>query len=247
MESVWQNLKSPPVILAIFQLKITNCKDDVLRKMINNDKNIRVVFKNRLDNYLADNIMPGTPAPVISTIKANTHIGSYTYSNENKKRKLQIEKDSIVVVNEDEYKGWINFKKDVFDCLNLLSPHLDECLVNRVSIRFVNKFTLDSFEDPLDYFTQLISSDSDVRYPLAKYSFRLNLVIPSSDIIAIINNALEPNNSGKSDYYLDIDVLSESSMKFDIETISNKMEQIRDVKNNIFFDTVKQKTLDLCN
>ncbi len=247
MASDWQVLKSPPVILAIFQLKFSHCSDEALGKMIANDRNIKLIYKKRHISYHADINFPGTLVPGESSFKGNTKVESYTYTTEDNLRKLRIEKDSIVVVNEGSYLGWENFKLEVMDCLNLLSEQLKECSVNRVSIRFINKFTFDSFEDPLDYFSQMISTESVSRYPLLKYSFRLNVVIPDTDIQAIINNASEPNNEGKSDYYLDIDVLSHTLISFDLSLISDQMENIREVKNNIFFDTVKQKTLELCN
>jgi uncharacterized protein (TIGR04255 family) len=249
MQSDWPVLKSPPVILAIFQLKFTHADSGELSRMIENDRNIRKMFPLRKDNFHSNIGVQGTPAPGISMLKAkaDTKITAYAYFTPDQKRKLIIEQESVTFANEDLYYGWDSFKKDVMDCLELLAGQLDDCIVKRTSIRFVNKFSLDSFADPLDYFSKTISTDSEANYPLVKYAFRLNVQVPKTDIAAIINHALEPNSVNNLDYYFDIDVLDHRQVKFDLSLTSKQMEQIRAVKNNIFFDTVKQKTIDLCN
>ncbi|MDP2890929.1 MAG: TIGR04255 family protein [Bacteroidota bacterium] len=249
MQSNWPVLNSPPVILAIFQLKFASSDDRELSKMIANDKVIKLKFPIRSDNYHSDIDVHGTPAPGISTLsaKANTKISSYIYFSQDKERKLIIEKDSVIFISESVYSGWDNFKKEVQESITMLVGQLEDRYIERTSIRFVNKFSLASFEDPLDYFTKMISTESEAIYPLEKYAFRINIQVPDSNIRAIINNALEPNGTDSYDYYLDIDVLDDTQLKFDLFLISKQMEQIREVKNKIFFDTVKPKTLALCN
>lgn len=249
IKSEWPVLNSPPVILAIFQLKFASSDDRELNRMIANDKNIKIMFPNRSDNYHSDINVHGTPAPGISTLsaKADTKISSYFYFTQDKTRKLIIEKDSIIYISETTYEGWDSFKTIVMQSISLLVGQLEDRNVERTSIRFVNKFSLDSFEDPLEYFTKMISTESDIIYPLEKYAFRINIQVPDTSIRAIINNALEPNGKEKFDYYLDIDVLDDRKLKFDLLITSEQLEQIREVKNKIFFDTVKPKTLALCN
>ncbi|MEI6143667.1 MAG: TIGR04255 family protein [Mariniphaga sp.] len=249
MNSDWPLLKSPPVIMAVFQLKFTQPEGEALSKLIVNDKIIKTIFPNRQDNYHSSLNVHGTPVPGISNFKgkAETKINSYTYFTNDKLRKFQIEKDSVVVINECPYLGWRSFKQNVADCLNLISEQLNGFSMNRISIRFINKFMLETFGDPLEYFTKMISTETESFYTLTKYSFKLNISVPDTDTRAIINHSLECNNESTYDYYLDIDVLNDSNTIFDMSHIDEKIEQIRIVKNKIFFDTVKQKTLDLCN
>ncbi len=246
--SKWPILKSPPVILAIFQLKFGSTNNENLTNLIANDKAIKLKFPNRNENYHYNIGFQGTPAPGISlNAKADTKIKSYIYFTPDQKKKFIVENGSITFVDENPYQGWDKFKQEVIECLNLLSEQLKGTFLNRTSIRFVNKFSFESFSDSLEYFTKTISTESEVKFPLLKSTFRLEVQIPKTDIRAIINHALEPTGLNHLDYFLDIDTLDHKQFKFDLNLISIQMEQIRTVKNDIFFDTVKQKTIDLCN
>lgn len=129
MQFDWPVLKSPPVILAVFQLKFTQAEDGALSRMIANEKKIKLMFPKRSVNYHSDINVLETPVPGITTFKgkANTKIDSYTFFTLDEKRKFRIEKDSIVITNENFYEGWESFKSDVMDCLNLLSDQLVDC------------------------------------------------------------------------------------------------------------------------
>lgn len=48
-------------------------------------------------------------------------------------------------------------------------------------------------------------------------------------------------------YTFDIDVLDKQRLIFDLDTISDNLEKLREVKNEIFFKNITQKTIDLCN
>lgn len=247
MHSNWQVLKSPPVILAIFQIRFNPLED--LNKLIVNDKNIRNKFPFRHDNYESNIGVQGTPAPGLSTIKAkaDTKISSYTYLTSDQKTKFIIERGSLTYVNEGFYNGWDFFKKEVQECLKLISDQLKSIIINRTSIRFINKFSIPSNENILDYISKTISTDTELNYPVTRYSFNVNLQIPGTDTVAMVNHALEPSNVNSLNYFLDIDVLDHRQIQFDLSLLNDQLESIRIIKNTIFFDALKQKTLDLCN
>ena len=48
-------------------------------------------------------------------------------------------------------------------------------------------------------------------------------------------------------YIFDIDVLDRNNIVFDIGTIDETLERLRDIKNNIFFGNLTNKILELCN
>jgi hypothetical protein len=131
----------------------------------------------------------------------------------------------------------------------ILSEVLNNIEIIRTSIRFINRFTFDNFDYPQDYFKTLISSskESELPYPLRQYGFRLLMDIPHSDIYSIVNQNVENVRNNLYIYTFDIDVLDRQHIFFDIETLKANMEYLRDVKNEIFFNNITQKTLDLCN
>lgn len=250
MQKKWKKLNNPPVIVAIFQIKINLPEDFIFNEFISNDKEIRTKFPDRNDNYHSNIGVQGTPAPGISFVKAkaDTHIESYAYTTKDLTKKFFIEQGSIRYAFEGGYKEWELFKVECMQCLKLIEVQLQRCKVVRTSIRFINKFKFDSFNDPLDYFTTTISIDSDSKLnnPVTGFAYRFNQQIPNSSIRTVINHALEKIED-KFDYYFDIDVLDNNSFDFNIEHLDLLMEEMRDIKNTLFFETLKDKTINLCN
>lgn len=64
-----------------------------------------------------------------------------------------------------------------------------------------------------------------MKFPLIKSSFKLEVQIPKTNIIAIINHALKPFDINHLDYFFDIDTLNHVQFKFDVSLISSQLEQ----------------------
>lgn len=48
-------------------------------------------------------------------------------------------------------------------------------------------------------------------------------------------------------YTLDIDVLDKQKLIYNIATIGESLENLRQIKNKVFFDAITDKTIQLCN
>lgn len=234
--------------MGIFQLKFKAIEGVDVNKIISKDKSIKEIFSKRIDNYQSSLGVNGTPAPGISFLKvqADTKINSYTYKTEDGKKRLIVERESITYVDESEYRGWSSFKCDLVECIKLLIGQIEPCEVERLSVRFVNKFTFDSFDDPLEYFTKTISTSTDkMKYPLKKYAFRMFLDV-KDHTWAVINHSLEPLEN-TIDYMFDIDVLSSTKIIMKMDAIADELEALHKIRNEIFFDALTEKTIELCN
>ena len=131
--------------------------------------------------------------------------------------------------------------------VGIFTESLESVTIRRTSIRFVNQFTLPDFNDPSEYFNTVISSNTEdsIPYPLARYGYSLTLDV-AEGVYSIINHSVN-NVAGKFDCILDIDVLDRNNLIFDLPSINAVLEKLRAVKNNIFFNNLTGKTLDLCD
>ena len=78
--------------------------------------------------------------------------------------------------------------------------------------------------------------------PQSLTNFFLRLTIPKEDIIAIIMQAFEVPGSKKLSFIFDIDVFKLVDSHEDIWQIFNRL---RDFKNEIFLNTITDKTKEL--
>jgi len=247
----WKNLNSPPVAVALFQLKYSSLGIK-LNDFLEYDLQLKHSFPIRRDNIQVGIELGSSSIPLgVSTITgtSDAKIGSYVYYSLDQKTKFEISEDSITYIDERTYEGWDNFKISTLHSLTIIEGILNKIEVIRTSIRFINRFTFDNFENPQDYFNILISrtDDNPLLYPLIKYGFRLMMDIPNTDSYSIVNHNVENIRSNSYMYTFDIDVLDKQHLVYNKETISENMEALRGIKNEIFFSSITKKTIELCS
>lgn len=243
-------LSKPPVVVALVQLKfkIPNFK---VNSVLEYDKLLKNHLPLRHNNIQVGIDFGKTTFPLgeskVSGV-SNAEVGSYLYISTNQKTKFEISSEAITYIDENPYKGWGQFKSDALQLLKIISPLFTSAEMLRISIRFVNRFTFPEFNNPKQYFNTLItSSDGGSSYPLHQYGFRLMMDVPETDIYTIVNHNVENVPQNKYIYTFDIDVLDKQKLLFDIDTIGESLENLRNIKNKIFFETITEKTKQLCN
>lgn len=249
MDNKWPSLAKPPVVTAIFQLKFDNGSvkvDDYLKY----DHIFMRDFQKRSDNIESSlSFGPATKIPLgkaqVSGVTNTRRIG-YVYITTDQKEKLSLSENDITYTTEKPYEGWTVFKEKVLKVLGILSPMMENVTVRRTSIRFINQFKFDEFSDPTAYFnTQVSSTVGAMPFPIMRYGFRITYDIEEG-VYSIVNQNAE-HLPEKYVYIFDIDVLNRNNILYDVASLGETMEGLRDIKNTIFFGNVTKKTLETCN
>lgn len=249
MESNWPVLKHPPVDVAMFQL-IFDMGDSTLADLISQDLEIRKILPIRRENVSSEMKVPSgkiTIGVAQFTATSKTRVAGYMYSSKDQKSKVEILEGRLTYVEEHPYENWNLFLENVKMYLGFFSEMLCNHKITRTSIRFINHFVLDDFDDPTKYFKTTISTTESgaVPYPVSQFAF--NMLVPVSENIYSVVKQEYNIISDKNNYIFDIDVLDKSNLLFDIDTILDVLMTLREVKNKIFFGNVTNKLIDLCN
>ena len=248
MNTKWRKLNNPPVVAAVFQIKYEKGSiklDDFLKY----DQIIRKSLKLRTDTLQSTLTVPKSTTLGVGKVDVKgiqeTRNTGFTYFSSNQKKKLTITEEDITFVSEEEYNGWDAFKADFLRYIETFTPSLESVTIQRTSIRFVNQFTLSSFDDPSEYFNTVISSNTEdsIPYPLIKYGYSLTLDV-AEGVYSIINHNVN-NVTDKFVCIFDIDVLDKNNLIFDLPSINEVLERLRTIKNKIFFNNITDKTLNL--
>jgi len=248
--NMWPILSKPPVALAVFQIKFSeSCIEmdeyksyfDILHQ------ELPLLFENITGKVNIN----GTPAIGITKVSATTNnrLESYILSSQDQKIKLELGHDSFTYNDENQYSGWDKFAQNILHYLDILEKLLVNKVVARISIRFINKFIFEDFQNPTDYFKTIISSTdkNGFVYPLLTYGFRFTLQVPNTSIYSIIHHNVDKTDMNQYLYILDIDVINNINLIYTKQSIVDSLKQLRGAKNNIFFDTITSKTIELCN
>lgn len=245
----WPSLKHPPIILAVFQIRFGKEGIDVSR-VDDFENSIKKILPKKTINHHSDiNVIAPLPLGISQVnAKASTSISGYTFFTEDQKQKLLVERNKFTYVDEREYQGWEDFTKDALEYVHICQKLFEQQIIQGISIRFINRFLFDSFNTPTEYFKTLVSmtNDSNFAFPVTNYGFRIRFDMPEVGIHSYVNQQLENAPNGKY-YFFDIDIIKETNLLFDEGFILPIMEELRDVKNQIFFENITEKTIERCN
>lgn len=240
----WPKLKNPPVILAIIELRYNLGKDFLVSSFKKHDRNLLKSYPVRKDK-LNSNINLPQPAPGISTAQISSTHSGFVYATDDKSKKLTVTKENLAFVLEGKYPGWDNFKKEALNCIENFENILSQGSINRVSIRFINKLSLSIEHAPEEYLNTLISArEGTIENEIDQYLIRYSMRLPNSRIKTNVIQSLEEKTDTEYKFIFDIDVLSHENMNYELSHISDELEKIRKVKNDIFFKNLTDQTLN---
>lgn len=245
----WPKLENPPVVAAMFQINFDS-SNLTLEDFSKYDNSIKELgFPKRADGIEASLNVDQSRIPLgKSKISATSDakLIHYSYSSEDNKKRLTFSDSNITYIDESEYEGWTKFTDSVINILFKIDSILEHRTIKRTSIRFLNQFNFDQFDDPTEYFKMVISStEESLPYPLAKYAFKTTFKV--SDVShAVVNHFLDRVDD-RYIYILDLDILNSRNYEYDSLIVRELLEQLREIKNTIFFDNVTDKLIELCN
>jgi uncharacterized protein (TIGR04255 family) len=249
MQNEWPTLSKPPVDVALFQMKF-DIGNLSLADFTRFEAGIIHAFPIKRETLASEINIPNTKIPIgISQITgtSKTRVTGYLYMTSDQKSKIEIGEGVFTYIEERPYKNWDVFTSDVCKILNNFKEALEKTIVTRVSIRFINRFVFDANVNPLEFFKTTISTvePNAVPYPVNKYAF--NLMIPVNENTYSIVKQEFDGVADKMNYIFDIDVLSQQNLIFDIDLIKAALNDLRIVKNRLFFGNVTEKLIKLCN
>lgn len=249
MRKNWPKLKKAPIIAAFFQIQFENDNKNIIKAYTEMDAFLRPLLPER-ENNISGQLQFSSNIPLGEaqiTANTNTKIKGYTYLSEDKKTKLSLTNNSITLFEEHNYTNWEAFESIIIEILQVLEETFKDIQITRTSIRFVNQFNRPISDAPEEYFTTIIGStcNNPILQGLVKYGFKLTTNI-SNNLFAVLNQNTEQNDENAI-YTFDIDVISRYNYIFNIVDIKNEISQLREKKNEIFFSSLTQKNIDLCN
>jgi uncharacterized protein (TIGR04255 family) len=119
-------------------------------------------------------------------------------------------------------------------------------VVRRIALRYINRLELPL---PITDFKEYVRTAPDIApgIPQAISGFFLRLEIPHPNgVLALVTEAIEPVEKRASGdivpFILDIDVIRQETLSPEAPDLWEKLEELRDVKNEIFFKTITPKT-----
>lgn len=232
-----------PIVEAVFDIKVSNTiiiNPSTFEQYAKNElKEFPIINKRQNVNVRIDN-RQGT-----GQIGKTTNLLGYIFSNIQGNRKVQFRLDGYSFNMLRPYSNWNEFSSAAFSYLEKYIALAKPLLITRIGLRYINRVDLpyenQAFENYIKYLPPV---PAGLPKKFEKYFFQMQ--IPADDNLskAVISQTFEQEKNGRIPFIIDIDVFQDERIKA-TDSLSERFDNLRDLKNRIFEDLVTEECKQL--
>lgn len=252
MRNKYQLLARPPIKEAVLQLLISpsmSYKPELLKTFIKAESATYPTCMPQNETLIQ--LMIGEDGQQAGV--KNKGVSGYKISSDDGLNIVQVFKDRLAISRLDSYSSWDDLVMEAQRVWGVYTSIFKPKSVKGVSVRYINHFLLPpdmkSFEDYLESTPRIPS-----KLPQELASFVTSYKMPDPETGAIANIQLifqgaqyeKDSKELQLPIVLDTDVMKNFAVELDdCDAIWNSFSQLHDLKNEIFFNIVKEKTMEM--
>lgn len=147
------------------------------------------------------------------------------------------------------YVGWEAFTTEALRLWSVYREIAQPDKITRFGVRFINRILIPT--SPIQIEDFLVSAPKEpqgLEFPYINFLYRDIMAVPESDYIIRLTRSIGPQKEGEAgSVALIVDVDVSTSAPFDVarELLSQKLSDIRWLKNKAFFGSIKEAALNL--
>lgn len=237
---------NPPITEALLDIRVNLPQETTLETLLSFQSEIKEHFPNKKERHMGTfQIKTGAAPEVLAS--ADRTDGYMFYASDNKKI-VQARLDGFTFNKLKPYSKWEVFSQEA----KYLWEHYVEVAkpinIVRLALRYINRI-----EIPLPFgdFKEYILTAPEIApvIPQGLAQFFMQLVIPNADIqaTAVVTETIEKTDDKSKVLPLifDIDVSRNLILDSKSDEIWNIMDNLRNFKNQIFMNSITEKTKEL--
>ena len=171
----------------------------------------------------------------------------YYFTSADGKRIVQYRLDGFSFNRLRPYSRWEDLRDEARKAWDIYVTHANPLAVNRLAVRYINSIEIPSKSfDYDDYFTAVPKIPEGLPQVLGHFFTRTLVPFADHDATAVvIQTPSEKQGPVSTAIILDIDVFAQTSLPSEDQRIWAILEQLREIKNEIFFKSITEKTKGL--
>lgn len=183
--------------------------------------------------------------PVVET--SNDTPDGYLLTSADGTRVVQARLDGFTFSRLHPYKCWDDLRKEASRLWEVFCEEMHPESVSRIAVRYINRIELSQPVGKLkDWLLTGPELAENLPQEMAGYFFQIHL--PFMDPSGFVNISQRLDASTTSDsvaVIMDIDAFLPMDVKPDSSDVWGGLEDLRKIKNRVFFDSITTKTLEL--
>lgn len=238
-----------PITEALLDIRVTLPAQTDLAKLATFHDAIKQRYPSRQERlaWRGHVAIKTSPIPRVSQSAAGGPHG-YLFTSVDARQVVQARMDGFTFSRLKPYDKWETLRDEARDLwqhyVRIASPEA----VTRVALRYINRIEIPL---PMRDFKEYILTTPEIapELPQGLDSFFMRLVIPNpkAQAVAIVTETVEPidESSNRLPLIFDIDVFRMAAFSVGDQSLWETFEQLRNLKNEIFFKSITSKAKDL--
>jgi len=169
----------------------------------------------------------------------------YRFTSEDGKQVLQYRKDGFTFSRLEPYQDWGHMRDEALRLWKIYIESISPLMITRLATRFINVIEMPYGRSLGEYLTAPPKVPDGLNNELSGFLTRVETHEPKIGARALITQTLEKSPEEKALVVLDIDVSMYGRYELDDEQYLESLEQLHDYKNEVFFASLTEKTMEL--
>lgn len=180
--------------------------------------------------------------------QTKSFVDGFMYTSTNNKQVVQVRLDGFTFSRLKPYDAWESLRTEAYRLWGLYRGKASPELITRVALRYINRLEIPlPIQELGDYLTAPPTVPRNLPQEFISFLARNVIRDKSLEVTAIITQWFEPVSSSEfASILLDIDVFKEANFNVDADDAWETVDKLRDLKNKIFFESITEKTIELC-
>ena len=243
--TVFQNA---PIREALLDIRVELPGDVDLKKLETFHSFVKERFPERQERRFIKAELKLSPEMASAQLPTSSGTDGYFFRSQSEKKIVQARLDGFTFNKLKPYESWDALRSEASELWNFYLQVANPLRITRIALRYINRIDIPL---PLIDFKEYILTTPEIApiLPQALSNFFMRLVIPNPEIQAtaiIIETMENPVDDQRLPLILDIDVWRGTIYNKDNQTeMWDDFEKLRRFKNDIFFNSITEKTKEL--
>ena len=244
--AIQTHLSKAPITEALIDIKVRLPIDvdinklEPMGKIISNQypkKQDRIRFEGRIDFKLGETPKHKDPLSLVD---------GFMYISSDEKYVVQTRLDGFTLSRLKPYETWERLRDEAQKLWKLYLETTSPEIIKRVALRYINRLELPpSMHDFSEYLASPPTVPKGLPQKLASFLNRFIIPFEDIDAFAIITQSFESIERDVVPIILDIDVFREGEFELNKGDAWELLEKFRNIKNDVFFESITEKTKEL--
>lgn len=240
-----RHLKNAPITEALIDFRVKLKSDFDIKKFLSVKADLSNSYPKSEPRRLITGAFGMEKGKLFVQPPKDEGIRGYFYKSEDEKNVVQFRMDGFTFSRMHPYTEWesvISEAKRLWEIYySIASPEI----IERIAVRTINRLDI---KLPINDFNEYLVAPPIVpsSLPQAVSQFLTRMVIHGGDKVINLVQAMEPSaDESKMTIILDIDVFKVSTSGLDVSSIWSEFEELHELKNKVFFESITEKAAEV--